>query len=315
MANQESNTVDREIRLTRLVDAPVKLVWEVWTNPEHIKEWWGPSGFTNTITKMDVQENGEWDSIMHGPDGTDYKNRSIFREIVKHKKIVYEHISSPKYLATISFQARGKKTLIDWQMVFESKEQLIQVVKTFKADEGLRQNMEKLGHYLSTGLQLRKQMKTKTMARVTTYLNFPGTTEDAFKHYQAIFNGEFTGVGLRRFGDIKMPEGMPALSDTEKRLIIHAELTIIAGHVLMATDSPESMGFKVEKGNNMHVNIEPESKEETKRLFDALSAGGDITMPLQDMFWGAYFGTCTDKFGINWMFNWTEKPAPNKKIK
>ena len=304
MGNQKSNTADREIRLSRLVNAPIKLVWEVWTNPEHIKEWWGPNGFTNTISKMDVRENGEWDLIMHGPDGTNYKNKSVYKEIVKHKKIVYEHVSSPKFLATISFEAQGKKTLIDWHMLFESKEQFIQVVKTFKADEGLRENMEKLSHYLSVNFQLRKQTKTNNMARVTTYLNFPGTTEEAFKQYKNIFNGEFTGIGLRRFGDIEMPEGMPALSDAEKKLIIHAELTIIAGHVLMATDSPESMGLKVETGNNMHINIEPETKEETRRLFDALSAGGNVTMPLQDMFWGAYFGTCTDKYGINWMFNW-----------
>ena len=304
MANQKSNTADREIRLSRLVSAPIDLVWEVWTDPEHIKEWWGPNGFTNTINKMDVRENGEWDLVMHGPDGTDYKNKSVFKKIIKHKKIVYEHISSPKFLATISFEAQGEKTLIDWHMLFETKEQFIQVVKTFKADEGLRQNMEKLNHYLSTHLQLRKQTKTNNMARVTTYLNFPGNTEEAFKHYKTIFNGEFTGIGLRRFGDIEMPEGMPPLSDAEKKLIIHAELTIVGGHVLMATDSPESMGLKLEKGNNMHINLEPETKEETKRLFDALSEGGDVTMPLQDMFWGAYFGTCTDKYGINWMFNY-----------
>jgi uncharacterized glyoxalase superfamily protein PhnB/uncharacterized protein YndB with AHSA1/START domain len=306
MGNQKSNTADREIRLSRMVNAPIKLVWEIWTNPEHIKEWWGPNGFTNTISKMDVRENGEWDLIMHGPDGTNYKNKSIYKEIIKHKKIVYEHISNPKFLATISFEAQGKKTLIDWHMLFETKEQFIQVVKKFKADEGLRQNMEKLNRYLFTHFKLRKQTKTNNMARVTTYLNFPGKTEEAFKHYKNIFNGEFTGTGLRRFGDIEMPEGMPPLSNADKKLIIHAELTITAGHVLMATDSPESMGFRVETGNNIHINIEPGTKEETRRLFDALSADGNVTMPLQDMFWGAYFGTCTDKYGINWMFNWIE---------
>ena len=303
MQNLKSNTADREIRLSRLVNAPIDLVWEVWTNPEHIKEWWGPDGFTNTISKMDVRKNGEWNLTMHGPDGTDYKNKSVFKEITKHEKIVYEHISGPRFLATISFEAQGDKTFIDWHMLFESKEEFIRTVKTFKADEGLRQNMEKLNHYLSTNLQLRKQTKTSKMARVTTYLNFPGNTEEAFNHYKTIFNGEFSGVGLRRFGDIEMPAGMPPLSDADKKLIIHAELTILAGHVLMATDAPESMGLKLERGNNMHINLEPDSKKEAKRLFDALSEGGNVTMPLEDMFWGAYFGTCTDKYGINWMFN------------
>lgn len=74
----------------------------------------------------------------------------------------------------------------------------------------------------------------------------------------------------------------------------------------MATDAPESMGFTVTPGNNMHISLEPDTRTETKRLFDELSKGGNVTMPLDDMFWGAYFGSCTDKYGINWMFNCTE---------
>jgi uncharacterized protein YndB with AHSA1/START domain len=150
----ENSTADRELRLTRLLNAPVELVWEVFTDPEHIKHWWGPNGFTNTITKMDVQPEGEWDLVMHGPDGTDYKNKSVFKEIVKHKKIVYEHVSVPKFLTTIKFEERGKQTQISWHMLFESREQFIQVVKTFKADEGLTQNIDRLEHYLQQQVQL-----------------------------------------------------------------------------------------------------------------------------------------------------------------
>lgn len=153
MVHEKENnpsTADREIRMSRLLNAPVSLVWQVWTEAEHLKKWWGPNGFSTTINKMDVTENGEWDLIMHGPDGTDYKNKSIFKEVVKHKKIVYEHISAPLFLATIEFEARGEKTMLHWHMLFESKEQFIQVVKTFKADEGLKQNIDKLEKYLST---------------------------------------------------------------------------------------------------------------------------------------------------------------------
>ena len=82
MQNGKSNTADREISISRLLNAPIDLVWEVWTDPEHIKNWWGPNGFTNTISTMDVKPEGEWDLTMHGPDGTDYKNKSIFKEIV-----------------------------------------------------------------------------------------------------------------------------------------------------------------------------------------------------------------------------------------
>lgn len=144
----ENDTTDREIRFSRLLNAPIELVWEVWTNPEHIKNWWGPNGFTNTISKMDVQPEGEWNLIMHGPDGTDYINESIFKEVIKHRKIVYEHISVPKFTSTITFESLGNQTQLDWLMLFEDKEQLIQVVKKFNAAEGLKQNVEKLQAYL-----------------------------------------------------------------------------------------------------------------------------------------------------------------------
>src|SRR5260221_2257070 len=210
---RKSNTADREIIMSRLLNAPVNLVWEVWTNPEHIKNWWGPDGFTNTIHLMDFKPGGEWDFTMHGPDGADFKNKSVFKEIIKHKKIVYEHVSGPKFLATIEFDAQGEKTHLKWHMLFESKEQFEQVVKTFKADEGLKQNIDKLSHYLQSQITIRKQLKTTNMARVSTYLNFPGNTEEAFLFYKTVFGSEFHGDGIQRFGDITSPEGMPPLSD------------------------------------------------------------------------------------------------------
>jgi uncharacterized glyoxalase superfamily protein PhnB/uncharacterized protein YndB with AHSA1/START domain len=302
----KNNTEDREIKVSRLFNAPVELVWEVWTNPDHIKNWWGPQGFTNTIDEMNMKEGGEWNLVMHGPDGTDYKNKSIFKEIVKHKKLVYEHVSSPKFTATVLFESQGEKTLLNWQMLFESREQLIQVVKTFKVDEGLKQNVDKLNQYLQAQQNIRKQLKTNTMSRVCTYLNFPGNTEEAFNFYKRIFATEFNGGGIQRFGDVPAAAQMP-LSDADKKLVLHVELPIVGGHVLMATDAPQSMGFQLERGNNMHISLEPETRAETKRLYEALSAGGKVTMELQDMFWGAYFGSCTDKYGINWMFNCLDK--------
>jgi PhnB protein len=145
------------------------------------------------------------------------------------------------------------------------------------------------------------------MARTSTYLNFSRNTEEVFNFYKSIFGGEFSGNGVARFGDFPPPPGAPQLAEEDKNLIMHIELPILGGHVLMATDAPESMGFKVNAGNNVHIMLEPDSKEETKKLFEAISAGGEITMALQDMFWGAYYGTCTDKFGIQWMFNCEEK--------
>ncbi len=145
------------------------------------------------------------------------------------------------------------------------------------------------------------------MARVCTYLNFPRKTEEAFNFYKSIFGGEFSGGGVARFSDFPPAEGMPKLAESDKSLIIHIELPILGGHVLMGTDAPESMGFKVNFGNNIYISLEPDTKVETKRLFDALSSGGLVTAELQVMFWGAYYGTCTDKFGVQWMFNCNEK--------
>lgn len=148
MENKTSNTKDRELRLSRVLDAPVDIVWEAWSKPEHIANWWGPNGFTNTIQTMELKPGGEWNLVMHGPDGTDYRNESIFTEVVPFKKIVYEHVTAPKFVATVNFDEQGEQTLLTWHMLFESAEQFIQVVKTFKADEGLKQNVEKLIVYL-----------------------------------------------------------------------------------------------------------------------------------------------------------------------
>jgi PhnB protein len=141
------------------------------------------------------------------------------------------------------------------------------------------------------------------MARTSTYLNFPRNTEEVFNFYKSVFGGEFSGGGVARMGDFPPGADMPQLAEEDKQLIMHIELPIVGGHVLMGTDAPESMGFKVIQGNNIYINLEPDTKAETKRLFDGLSVGGNITMELQMMFWGAYYGSCTDKFGVQWMFN------------
>jgi uncharacterized protein YndB with AHSA1/START domain len=143
----ESNTKDRELLITRTLNAPVELVWEVFIRPEHIANWWGPDGFTNTIYTMDVRPGGVWDLVMHGPDGTNYKNKSVYKEIVVNKKIVFDHFN-PDFTATIKFEEQGEQTHISWHMLFNTAEEFIQVVKTFKADEGLKQNIVKLNAYL-----------------------------------------------------------------------------------------------------------------------------------------------------------------------
>ena len=137
------------------------------------------------------------------------------------------------------------------------------------------------------------------MATINPYLNFPGTTEDAFNFYKSVFGGEF--IAVFRFKDT--PEA-GKMSDEEKEKLMHISLPIGKGNILMGTDALESQGFKLTSGNNINLSIESESKEEADKIFQGLSEGGKVTMPQSDTFWGAYFGMLKDKFGINWMVSY-----------
>jgi uncharacterized protein YndB with AHSA1/START domain len=149
MQKEKATNADRELRISRLLNAPRELVWKVWTEPDHIKNWWGPTGFTNTIFEMNVQQGGVWDFIMHGPDGKDYKNKSTFIEVVKPERIVFDHVA-PNFRTTVTFEAQGDKTLLSWHMLFESAAVFRNVIKQAKADQGLKQNVDKLEVYLAT---------------------------------------------------------------------------------------------------------------------------------------------------------------------
>ena len=144
------------------------------------------------------------------------------------------------------------------------------------------------------------------MAKVSTYLNFSRNTEEAFNFYKSVFGGEFEGE-IGRFSEVPPQEGQPPLKEEDKNLVMHVALPILGGHVLMGTDAPESMGFKLVEGNNVYINLEPDTRVETDRLFEALSEGGKVEMKPTEMFWGDYFGSCKDKFGIQWMFNCSSK--------
>jgi PhnB protein len=141
------------------------------------------------------------------------------------------------------------------------------------------------------------------MVTINTYINYNGNAEEAFTFYKSVFGGEFAMV--QRFKDT--PES-DKLSAEDREKIMHIALPI-GNDVLMATDAVESMGHKLEEGNNFHLTISPDSKEEAARLFNGLSAGGTVTMPLQDTFWGAYFGMLKDKFGIQRMVNYDQAVA------
>lgn len=140
------------------------------------------------------------------------------------------------------------------------------------------------------------------MARVSTYLNFPRSTEAAFHFYAQAF-GTQVHEPVMRFRDIPPHPGQEPVAEADLDLVMHIELPILGGHMLMGTDAPESMGHQLTVGNTVTLNLEPDSRSEADRLFQALSEGGKVDMPLMEMFWGGYFGIVTDRFGLRWMFN------------
>lgn len=141
------------------------------------------------------------------------------------------------------------------------------------------------------------------MATTNTYLNFNGNCAEAFDFYKSAFGGEFTFIG--RFGEMPESEGNK-VADADKEKIMHVSLPI-GKSILMGSDTGGVWATSFLQGNNFSVSITTESKEEADTLFAALSAGGQITMPLANTFWGDYFGMFTDKFGINWMVSYNEQ--------
>ncbi|TVZ26922.1 PhnB protein [Gillisia sp. Hel_I_86] len=138
--------------------------------------------------------------------------------------------------------------------------------------------------------------------KVNPYLNFDGNAEEAFNFYKSVFGGEF--IANMKMGDAPDTEKLPK---EEQKRTMHISLPIGKDTILMASDIVPSMGHTLNKGNNMYVSLHPESREEADRLFNGLSAGGDIEMPMEDQFWGDYFGSFTDKFGMKWMINYNEQ--------
>ncbi len=147
------DTSNREIITTRTVNAPRELVWKVWTNPEHVKHWWGPNGFTNTIEEMEVKPGGVWRFMMHGPDGVDYPNKIVFKEVKEPELLSYSHGTGEEndengFETTVHFEQAQDKTIVTMKAVLRSAEELERVIKEVGAIEGGKQTLEKLEQYL-----------------------------------------------------------------------------------------------------------------------------------------------------------------------
>ncbi|OPB89246.1 VOC family protein [Elizabethkingia ursingii] len=143
------------------------------------------------------------------------------------------------------------------------------------------------------------------MAQINVYLNFEGNCLEAFEFYKSVFGGEFPYVG--KFSDMPPSDEYP-VNETDKNKIMHIALPISQETILMGSDVTDNTckEGKFVKGNNIQLSVNTGSREEAEKIFNGISAGGQVTMPLQDTFWGAYFGMWTDKFGISWMVNYDD---------
>jgi PhnB protein len=307
--NKENNTVHVE----REFAAKLEMVWEAWTNPEILDLWWAPKPYRTETKSMDFREGGMWLYAMVSPKNVKHWCKNDYNQIIPQS--MFSGLDAfcdengtinqemPRTHWTNKFNENGETTLVNITAQYDSLEDLEKII-AFGFKEGFTTALKNLDQYLEAQFRLRKQNKPNKKGRVTTYLNFDGKTEEAFLFYKSVFNSEFVGKGIQRFGEIPAKEGNPPIADAIKQMILHVELPITGGHILMGTDAPKEMGFTMNKGNNMHICIEPETREEADRLFNELSAEGNITMPMADVFFGAYFGEFSDKYGINWMINY-----------
>jgi uncharacterized protein YndB with AHSA1/START domain len=161
MAVKNSLDLDSDARSiigVREFDAPRELVFSAWTSPEHLAQWWGPTGFSTTTMSFDFRQGGIWRFVMHGPDGRDYQNRVTFVDIVPPERIVYRHgggddVEPVQFRTTVLFEVSGGKTCITWRHDFPSAAERTRLIKEYGADRGLVECMARLGEYVQRSRQ------------------------------------------------------------------------------------------------------------------------------------------------------------------
>jgi uncharacterized protein YndB with AHSA1/START domain len=149
-SNTFTSVKGRELTVTRIFTASRELVFQAWTDPEHLPHWWGPRGFTITVQEIDVQPGGVWRYVMHGPDGVDYDNQIIYHEVLRPERLVYSHGDGEEeqFRVTVTFAEQGPKTEITMQMLFTSIEELKKAVDQYGAIEGAKSTLDRLEEIL-----------------------------------------------------------------------------------------------------------------------------------------------------------------------
>jgi len=218
----------RSIMHSRVFDAPRELVWKAWTDSNHLGQWWGPDGFTITTSKFDFRPGGEWVFVMHGPDGTDYKNHLIYREIVEFERILFSHVSGPVFDATATFVSEGNKTRVTMQTVFDSVELRNRVADEFGAVEGLKQTLAHLGDYvahmasgdfvITRTLEAPRDLVWKAWTESDRLAQWFGPKGSTITHSK----NDLRAGGIYHYG-IRMPDGMEIWGKWVYREIVKPE--------------------------------------------------------------------------------------------
>ena len=306
------NKDDNTIHVQREFAAELDLVWDAWTKPELLDQWWAPKPYRTRTKTMDFREGGYWLYAMVSPENVEHWCKADYKKIEVKKSFTgldafcdengNVNTDFPRSLWNNVFTAGATTTTVNVTVKYNSLADLEKIISMgFK--EGFTMALGNLDQYLEAQAKLKSELRKDNTARVCTYLNFPGNTEEAFLFYQSVFKTKFGGRGIQRFGDLPADSKHPPVADAIKKMVLHVELPITGNHILKGTDAPKEMGFTIVRGNNMHISIEPSTMEEAKRVYEELSAGGIVEMPLQEMFWGGYYAGFADKFGINWMIN------------
>lgn len=312
------------LKIVRHFNAPKEVVFEAFASADAMGEWWGPAGASISVKTFEFTPGGRFHYKMDGGGQTMW---GLFKYVSINRYDLIEFVSSfsdeegrvctSPFPMDFPLEIRNQITLTEVNgrttltlqghpvNATTAQEETYNSIKD-NMQEGFAGTFDQLERYLGSRHTLKNELRTDNKARVSTWLNFNGKTEEAFQFYRSVFQTEFGGKGIQRFGDFPAPAEQPPLAEETKQLVLFIELPITGGHLLMGTDAPESMGFKLNEGNNMHIYVEPETKAETKRLYDELSVDGVVEMALQDAFWGAYYGNFTDKYGVNWMLSFKE---------
>lgn len=293
-ATKSSETSDREIRITRVVNAPRERVWEAMTNPRQVSQWWGPNGFSTRIETMEVKPGGVWKHVMRGPDGTEYPNKSIFREVVHPERLVLSVSGGSKGRPGVSFDATWTfedigdgKTRVTIHSVFPTAENRDTVIKSYNAIEGGNQTLARLDGFLSSAVR-----PSASGLQVQPYVFFEGRCEEAIELYKRTLGAEV--VMLMRYKESPDQASAPKGAGDK---VMHALLRIGKTMLMMSdgscSGSPDFKGF--------FLSLTTRSPEEAEERFAALSEGGKVSVPLCKTFFSPSFGMLHDRLGVGWM--------------